>query len=219
MRNDFIVGFFSAYVDIPRSRDKKDSGCVRSTNSVNERLVKTTATITVIQDAHVSALGSPGTNPPITHLFGVDNGADRVCGVTGAGSVEKLEGHKTNGPINAYDADAIVASRANDPSHVRRVIFRRITAKHIAGVINEVDAMKVAGYWGKRSRRRIGPDVWLQILMIDINSLIDYTDNNTAAACVRIPGCGSADFCETEKRTKTRIVRRQVSMQYVVWLG
>src|SRR6266404_7463395 len=158
MRNDFIVGLFSAYVDIPGGRDKKDPGRIRGVNSVDERLVKTTSTIAIIQNTHVSALGSSGTNPPISHLLGVANGADRVCGVTVAGSVEKLEGHKTNGPIHAHDAEAIVASRANDPSHVRRVIFRRITAKYIAGIINEVDAMKVAGYWGKRSRRRIGPD-------------------------------------------------------------
>ena len=94
-----------------------------------------------------------------------------------------------------------------------------IAARDRAGIASEIITVKVTGYWRDRSRRGIGPDICLQIRMVDVDALVNHSYHDAGAAGRSVPGRRRADFAQPVKTSKAGIIRSQVGMHNVVRFG
>src|SRR5262249_24208377 len=114
-----------------------------------------------------------------------------------AGGVEELERHEADVPIDAGDADAVVADRPDGAGHVGAVA---VVVHGVAVVVHEVVAVDVidvavvvvvdavAGDFAG-----VGPDVGGQVGVVVVDAALDDGDGDAAGAGGRVPGLGGVD--------------------------
>ena len=145
----------------------------------------------------------------------------RIVRVATALRVEKLQRHDLGIPVDAGDADAVVADGGDGSRHVRSVIVvvERITV--VVGevvsvdIVDEAIAVVVDSVVGNFIR--IDPHVCREIDVTIIDSRVDHRHDGLAAADRRIPGFRRIDvgvdravglplIVQTPLFVKTRIV-------------
>ena len=119
-------------------------------------------------------------------------GVDGPRGRSASGRVEELQGHDLDFPVHPGHADAVVASRADRPRHVRAVVVvvhrvavvaDEVVAVHIVDVSVLVVVDAIAG-----NLTRVHPHVRLEVRMVVIDAGVDDGDDRLAAAGGDVPG-------------------------------
>ncbi len=162
-----------------------------------QRLRGTAAAPTVVGDQNVLLLFVLEGVDVVEALDGPRRGA-------GAERAQKLAADDAHVPVDAGDADAVVAHRADGAGHVGAMAE---VIHGIAGVVDDVDAVEVihvavvvivfavglAFAVALRALLGIHPDVLGQVLMVVVDARVDHGHDHVFRACVGVPGLQGVD--------------------------
>ena len=185
--------------------------------------------------------------PRVVHDVGavlrrVEDGADRVRIGPGALRVQELDRHDPHVPVDAGDADAVVAGRADRARDMRSVpvVVRRVVVvvrkvppvpvveEAVVVVVDTVVATTAAVLAG------VDPDLRAQIGMRPVDAGVDHRDRHVRAARGDVPRLGRIDVgvgsaagavdrlarvVQSPRIAERRIVRQRVDRDHGVRLG
>ena len=187
---------------VARGGDEEDAPLQVRLDRVEERLREAAAAPAVV--------GRDDVDAAVLHELDVLHAIDRVGDAAAARGRQELAGHDPDRPVDADDADAVVAGGPDRPGHVGAVAVVVEWVRIVAGGVDAeavvdlavavvVDPVAVAV-------RRVAEQVRRQVRVIPVDPRVDHRHDDAAASRRQVPRLDGVDVGVGHAATLARVV-------------